>query len=131
LIERPAKNLEPRAAELGLERQAPRNPLRRSPEEREHDEAYEEHLAPEDLGRVHGDRRPTFWSGPNARSGVRSDGRRIAKRANRIIRDATPAARPDSCLKDEAQNTRVLHTNSAKIRTLPRLILPLGAGVVT
>jgi hypothetical protein len=46
LIERPAKNLEPRAAKLGLERQAPRNPLRRSPEEREHDEADEEHLAP-------------------------------------------------------------------------------------
>ena len=57
LIERPAKNLEPRAAELGLESQAPRNPFRRSPEEREHDEADEEHLAPEDLGRVHGDHR--------------------------------------------------------------------------
>ena len=39
LIERPAKNLEPRAAELGLERQAPRNPLRRPPEEREHDDS--------------------------------------------------------------------------------------------
>jgi hypothetical protein len=55
LIERPAKNLEPRAAELGLERQAPRNPLRRSPEEGGHNETDKEHLAPEDLGRVHGD----------------------------------------------------------------------------
>jgi hypothetical protein len=37
LTERPAKNLEPRAAELGLERQAAHNPLRRSPEERGHE----------------------------------------------------------------------------------------------
>ena len=57
LIERPTKNLEPRAAELGLKRQAPGDPLRRSPEERDHDEAYEEHLAPEYLSRVHGDQR--------------------------------------------------------------------------
>ena len=57
LIERPAEDLEPRAAELGLERKAPGNPLRRSPDEGEHDEADEEHLAPEDLGRVHGDHR--------------------------------------------------------------------------
>ena len=57
LIERPAKNLEPRAAELGLESKVPRNPLRRSPEERDRDEANDEHLAPEDFGRVHGDQR--------------------------------------------------------------------------
>ena len=55
LIERPAEELEPRAAELGLESKAPRDPLRRSPDEGEHDEADKEHLAPEDLGRVHGD----------------------------------------------------------------------------
>ena len=57
LVKRPTEDLEPRAAELGLESKAPRNPLRRSPEEGEHDEADEEDLAPEDLGRVHGDHR--------------------------------------------------------------------------
>src|SRR6185437_15151800 len=33
LIERPAENLEPGAAKLGLEREAPSHPLRRSPDE--------------------------------------------------------------------------------------------------
>ena len=54
LVKRPTEDLEPRAAELGLERQAPRDPLGCSPNEGEHDEAYKEHLAPEDLCRAHG-----------------------------------------------------------------------------
>ena len=55
LIDWPTEYLEPRKAELGLERQTPSDPLRCSPDEGEHDGADEEHLAPEDLGRVHGD----------------------------------------------------------------------------
>ena len=55
LIDGPAEQLEPGMAELRLEAELPSRPFRRRPDEGEHDGADEEHLAPEDLGRVHGD----------------------------------------------------------------------------
>ena len=57
LIDWPAEEFEPWKAELGLEGQTPSDPLRCSPDEGERHGADEEHLAPEDLGRVHGDQR--------------------------------------------------------------------------
>ena len=55
LVDRPAEQLEPGPAELRLEGEPPSRPFRRRPHEGEHDGADEEDLAPEDLGRVHGD----------------------------------------------------------------------------
>ena len=57
LIDWPAEEFEPWKAELGLEGQTPGDPLRCSPDEGERHGADEDHLAPEDLGRVHGDQR--------------------------------------------------------------------------
>ena len=57
MVEGPTEQLEPRAPELRLEAEPPSRPLRRRPHEGEHDGADEENLAPEDLGRIHGDGR--------------------------------------------------------------------------
>src|SRR3974377_2308838 len=63
LIDRPTQNFEPGMAELGLVGKAPGDPFRRAPHEGEHDGADEEHLPPEDFGRVHSDGRPeTYWA---------------------------------------------------------------------
>src|SRR5271166_4087884 len=53
LIDWPTEEFKPWATKLGLECETPRDPLRRSPEEGEHDGADGEDLPPEDLGRVH------------------------------------------------------------------------------
>ncbi len=53
MVNRPAEQLEPRVAKPRLKPELPRGPFRRRPDEREHGRADEEHLAPEDLGRVH------------------------------------------------------------------------------
>jgi hypothetical protein len=55
LINRLTEKFEPRAAGLGLEGETPSTPLGCSPDEGEGSGADEEHLAPEDLGRIHGD----------------------------------------------------------------------------
>ena len=55
VVDRPAEDVEPGVSQLGLECQAPGDPLRRRPEEGEHNGANGEDLAPEDLGRIHGD----------------------------------------------------------------------------
>ena len=55
LVDGPAEDIKPGVAELRLEAELPCGPFRRRPDEGEHDGADEEHLAPEDLGRVHGD----------------------------------------------------------------------------
>jgi hypothetical protein len=56
-VERPAEELEPRRTELRLEAELPRVPLHRHPEEDEHNGADDQHLAPEDLRRGHGDQK--------------------------------------------------------------------------
>src|SRR5688572_21642109 len=55
LINRPAKQFEPRSSELGLEAEPPSRNLRRCPDEGQHDETDEEDLAPEDPCGIHGD----------------------------------------------------------------------------
>ena len=55
LVDGPAEDFKPGVAELGLEGEPPCGPFRRRPDEGEDDGADEEHLAPEDLGRVHDD----------------------------------------------------------------------------
>ena len=57
MIDWPTEEFEPWKAELGLEGQTPSDPLRCSPDEGERHGADEQHLAPEDLGRVHGGQR--------------------------------------------------------------------------
>ena len=57
MINRPTEELEPRLSELRLKGEPPSGPLRRRPDEGEHDGADDEDLTPEDLGRVHGDQR--------------------------------------------------------------------------
>ena len=52
-----AEGVEPGVSQLGLECQAPGDPLRRRPEEGEYNGTNGEDLAPEDLGHVHGDGR--------------------------------------------------------------------------
>ncbi len=66
LIDGPTEEFEPWKAELGLEGQTPSDPLRCSPDEGERHGADEEHLAPEDLGRVHGDLRSGSLPMPTA-----------------------------------------------------------------
>jgi hypothetical protein len=87
------KEFEPGVAELRLEAEPPRSPFRRCPDEGEHDSADEEHLAPEDLDRRHGDEgsglSPVQTASSNA-LGARS-GKRW--RANR--RDAKARFRPE------------------------------------
>ncbi len=53
-IDRQPGEIEPRRAELRLEAEPPRRPLRRAPDGGEHDGEDDEDLAPEDLGRGHG-----------------------------------------------------------------------------
>jgi hypothetical protein len=57
VIDRPAEDVEPGVSQLGLECQAPGDPLRRRPEEGEYNGTNGEDLALEDLGRIHGDER--------------------------------------------------------------------------
>ena len=59
LIDRPAEQHEPRLSELRLKGEMPSCPFRRRPDEGEHHGADGEDLAPEDLGRVHGDESST------------------------------------------------------------------------
>ena len=66
LINRLTEKFEPRAAGLGLEGETPSTPLGCSPDEGEGSGADEEHLAPEDLGRVHGDLRSGSLPMPTA-----------------------------------------------------------------
>jgi hypothetical protein len=55
MVNRQAENFEPWMAKPRLKAKPPRGPLRRRPDEGEDGGADEEHLAPEDFGRVHGD----------------------------------------------------------------------------
>src|SRR5258705_11394565 len=65
LIDRPAANHEPAGTELRLVSQTPGGPLRRSPEEAEHDDRDEEQLPPKDACCSHGQRQCTT---PSARA---------------------------------------------------------------
>ena len=65
-IDRPAERARTRVAELRLEAEPPCRPLRRAPDGGEHDGEDDEDLAPEDLGRVHGDRRSGRRLAPTA-----------------------------------------------------------------
>ncbi len=53
VIDRPAQNLEPGPARFRLKGQRPSGPLRRGPDEAEHDGKHRDQLAPGDLGRWH------------------------------------------------------------------------------
>ena len=66
MIDGPTEEFEPWKAELGLEGQTPSDPFRCPPDEGEHDGADQEYLAPEDLGRVHGDLRSGSLPMPTA-----------------------------------------------------------------
>ena len=56
LVYRPSEDFEPRAAELSLKRESPRDPFCPRSEEGEHDGADGEHLTPEDFGCIHDER---------------------------------------------------------------------------
>ena len=83
LIDRPAEQFEPWRAELRLKGQTPSDPFRRSPEEGERHGADEEHLAPEDLGRVHGDLRSGSLPMPTAIAGKSRLASGMLRRAER------------------------------------------------
>ena len=82
LVDGPAEQLKPRAAELGLEGQVPRHPFRRTPYEGERDSTDDEHLAPENLGRIHGDKGSGGYRTDLASPTYCSEGTGIAERKN-------------------------------------------------
>src|SRR5579872_955613 len=57
LVHRPAEQHEPGVAELRLKGELPGGPFRRGPDEAEDDRTDKKDLAPENLGRVHGETR--------------------------------------------------------------------------
>ena len=99
LVDRPAEEFEPRVPELRLEAEPPGDPFRRRPDEGEHDGADEEHLAPEDLGRVHGGGRSAGIGRRSSSPYLRQENSRPLSAANRRSRLTTRGTVRRPCAK--------------------------------
>ena len=90
LVDRPAEQHEPGMAELRLEGELPSGPLRRRPHEAEDDSTDEKDLAPENLGRVHGDTRSAASREADASADCEASGTRTRWRSNRTDQRCDP-----------------------------------------
>ena len=106
LVDGPAEDIKPGVAELRLEAELPCGPFRRSPDEGKNDGADEEHLSPEDLGRVHGDEGSAKVWGRTASAELGRASYRMLWRTNRTV--VKVGSRPHNCRSLQSQRGRVM-----------------------
>jgi hypothetical protein len=85
LVDRPTKKNKPRLSELRLEGELPCRPFRRAPNEAEDDSTDEKDLAPENLGRVHGDTSSAALRKADASPNCEGSGTGTRWRSNRTV----------------------------------------------